>query len=134
MAVYTEGIYLNELLKWEQDKAYSRELVMLASGSLSMGAVIGLVTATSMVVEWNPDATDGSETIYGFLIADADASGGPVNAVAIVRDAIIVPGYLVWSAGITDMQKVTAMAQFNAKGIVTRWDGTALLGGEETNL
>lgn len=42
------------------------------------------------------------------------------DAVVIVRDAHIVPEYLVWPAGATDGQKAAALAQMYAQGILTR--------------
>lgn len=63
----------------------------------------------------------GSQDAYGILTADCDASGGAKDAVAIVRDAIIVPANLVWPDGspaVSADEKTAALAQLAAKGIV----------------
>jgi len=65
-------------------------------------------------------AVDGSQNACGFVIAAYDASGGDVEGVAIVRDAIIDPDNLVWPDGATADQKAAALAELKAAGIITR--------------
>lgn len=72
------------------------------------------------VAEIDFDALDGSADAYGILTADADASDGDLEAVAIVRDARIVTDNLVWpttSPAVTDAQKAAALAQLKEKNI-----------------
>lgn len=64
-------------------------------------------------------AVDGTQIAAGFVIAAYDATDGALAGVAVVRDAVIDPLNLVWPAGITAGEKVTALDQLAAKGIVT---------------
>lgn len=97
MNVMIEKDRLNDVLKWEQEKYFSREkVVILAGEDLPMAAVVGKITASGKLVKIDYAASDGSEYPYGFLIADYDASLADLEGVAIVRDALIDPGYLAW--------------------------------------
>lgn len=224
MSSQNQGNTLQDILKWEEDNRYSREIVTVASGQdLSLGAVIGKITkaltnspSTEGIVEdsnagtgtvtavtlgrkakqgtyrivcakiegspeepilhvFDPDGlrladggigeyesdhvnftfadgspadtaagdswiivvgegggqvkaidydgVDGSQDAHGFVTAAVDATGGAVDAVAVVRDAVIVPGNLVWpdvSPEWTDDQKAAALAQLAARGIIAR--------------
>jgi hypothetical protein len=111
MNVMVEKDRLNDVLKWEQDNHYSREkIVILAGEDLPMGGVVGQVTASGKIVKIDYAASDGSQVAYGFLIADYDASLADVEGAAIVRDALIDPGYLAWpmafTGGGTDVPRV----------------------------
>lgn len=64
-------------------------------------------------------AVDGTQIAAGFTIAAYDATGGAIQGVAVVRDAVIDPLNLVWPSGFSAGQKVTALDQMAAKGIVT---------------
>lgn len=64
-------------------------------------------------------AVDGTQIAAGFTIAAYDATAGALPGVAVVRDAVIDPLNLVWPAGISAGQKITALDQLAAKGIVT---------------
>lgn len=63
---------------------------------------------------------DGSRDAFGIALSDYDATGGDVEGVAVVRDAVIDAANLVWPEGATDDQKAAALAQLKEKGIVTR--------------
>lgn len=124
MAVQTESNRLGDIVKWEEDNHFSRDPVVVASGeNLPIGTIVGKVTATGKMVELDPIATDGSEEAAGFLIADCDASAADVNAVIIAREAIVVSSGLVWNVAVTDPEKVIALAELKALGIIVRDEG-----------
>jgi hypothetical protein len=68
-------------------------------------------------------AVDGTSEAYGIITDDCDASLADKDAVAIVKDAVIIAANLVWpdvSPAWTTDQKNAALAQLYAKGIVAR--------------
>lgn len=121
MATYTESNKVSDIVRWEQDKAYSREEVTIASGqNLAIGTVLGKVTSSGEYTQINFSATDGSEDAAGILLGDVDASSGAAQGVALVRDSIVITTDLVWPSGATEAQKNQALAQLKELGIVTR--------------
>jgi len=121
MAALTEGNRLGDILYWEEDNRFSREKVTVASGeNLAIGTVVGKVTATGKVVQFDPAGLDGSESAYGIVIDNYDATNGDVEGVAIVRDAIVNPDNLVWPDGATPEQISAALDGLAAKGVITR--------------
>lgn len=121
MAALTEMTRLGDLVYWEEDARFSRENVVVASGStLAIGTVVGKVTATGKVVQINFSGNDGSQNAYGVVIDDYDATNGDVRGVAIVREAVVNDSKLVWPSGATAEQKANALAQLAAKGVITR--------------
>ena len=121
MAVDTKSISVGDIVYWEEDNNYSRDDITVASGqTLSLGAVIGKVTASGEYAEHNPGASDGTENAAGIILADCDASSAAADSVALVREAIIGADNLVWRTGATDQQKADALADLKALGIIAR--------------
>ncbi|OAI74696.1 bacteriophage-related protein, partial [Ralstonia solanacearum] len=74
MPVLQEPLNLGDLLKYEAPNLYSRERVTVAAGqTLSLGTVVGMVTATGKVKQLDPSATDGSQYAAGVLMQACDA-------------------------------------------------------------
>ena len=87
--------------------------ITIAVGSLSVKEIALGALAT----------VDGAQHAYGILTDDCDASLAAVQAVAIVKDAVIVAANLVWPDGspaVSAAEKVAALAELYAKGIVAR--------------
>jgi hypothetical protein len=121
MAVTTEGNYLGDFLKWEEENRYSREKVVFASGnSISLGEVVGKVTSTGKYVPLDTGAADGSETAAGIALGDYDASSADKEGVILARDAIVADSGLVWPDGIASGDKTTAQGQLKSLGIIFR--------------
>jgi hypothetical protein len=61
--MFSEGLNLGDLLKYEAPNLYSRDQVTVAAGqNLPLGTVVGMVTATTAKVKQiDPAATDGSQ-------------------------------------------------------------------------
>jgi hypothetical protein len=112
----------SELVKYEEGAIqYSRDQIILATGNnLTLGAVLGIVTASGEYAQFDPAAVDGSEIARAVLIEDADASLADVKTVALRRHCVVSKKALVWKAGTTDPQKAAALAQLEAIGIVAR--------------
>jgi hypothetical protein len=120
--VFTEGINLGDLLKYEAPNLYSRDQVTVAAGQvLALGAVVGVITANSKVKAVDPSATDGSQTAAGVLIQAVDANlADRDDGLIVARHVIVADHALVWPTGITVAEKKSASAQLKALGILVR--------------
>ncbi len=77
MTVLTEGYYLNELLKWEQEgNLYSRETVTILNGQdLPLGAVIGKVKTSCPTTGTAGGTNTGAGTCTGVTAGDQVKAG-----------------------------------------------------------
>lgn len=119
----TEKDRLGTLLKHEAEKNYCREVVTVAEGqNLTMGTIVGIKTAddTCKIVSIADDETDGSDTVYGVLLEDVDASTAAKKAVVVARDAIVIKTALVYPDGATAAQKKAVIKGLEARGIIAR--------------
>ena len=121
---HTEGLYLGDIVKFEEDGRYSRKNVVILAGAgaareLVRGQVLGKNSATGKYEALNPVATDGTENAAGILLYDATAPDGvDVEGVALVRHATVMASQLVWPDGATEEQKTAALAQLDALGVI----------------
>ena len=122
MPVITEGLNLGDLLKYEAPNLYSRDQVTVAAGqNLVLGTVVGIETATAKVKQIDPAATDGTEVAAGVLATSVDASLiDREDGILIARHAVVADHTLTWPAGITPLDKATAIAQLQAAGVLVR--------------
>ena len=120
--VFTEGLNLGDLLKYEAPNLYSRDQITVAAGQvLALGAVVGVITASSKVKVVDPSASDGSEVAAGVLIQAVDANlADRDDGLIVARHAIVADHALVWPTGITVAEKKSASAQLKALGILVR--------------
>ncbi len=81
---------------------------------------ITVTTTLDKYKAYNPANSDGSQTAYGVLYAAVDASGGDTDGVALLRDAEINAGEIIWFAGATDLQKAAGLRQLRRQGILAR--------------
>jgi len=122
MPTLTQAPNLGDLLKYEAPNLYSREQATVAAGqNLSLGAVVGIDAATGKLKALDPTASDGSEVAVGVLALAVDATLiDREDAILIARHAIVARHALVWPVGITAAQKLAAIAQIEAHGILVR--------------
>jgi hypothetical protein len=123
MAVIEEGKNLGDLLNWELDRNYCREVVTVASGqNLKQGAIVGIVTTTGFakIVSIDPEEEDGSDAAVGVILEDADATSGAKSAVIIARAAIVIADGVTFPAGASDSQKKKIAGELKAVGILIR--------------
>lgn len=120
MSTLTEKNYQGDLILFEEDKDFSRELVTIAAGAnLTLGAVLGKITANGKYAHSAPGAVDGSEAPVAVLIEDAAAAAADVQAVALVRHARVRRSALNFEASIdTAGERDTAVDALNAIGII----------------
>lgn len=99
----------------------SRDNKTIAAGSVVVsGQVCGDVTATGETKGLNVGASTGEQTATGISMYRYDATAGKVMGAFIVRDSEVKEEELVWPAGITGSQKLTAIGQLKALGIIIR--------------
>jgi hypothetical protein len=127
MAAIEEGKNLGDLLNWELDRNYCREVVTIASGQdLKRGAIVGIVTATGfaksvyLITGAQNEVLDGSEVAVGVILDEVDATGGAKKAVIVSRAAIVLADEIIFTAGATDAQKKKITKDLDARGIVIR--------------
>jgi hypothetical protein len=127
VSVTIQPNYLGDVLKYEADNRYCREIVTVLGGvgtdrELKLGTVLGKITASGKVKAVDFAANDGSETAMGVLVTDVTAPAGTdVSAVAVVDGpALVSDKGLVWPAGATGEQKAAAIAQLKTAGIKVR--------------
>ncbi|MCE8556318.1 head decoration protein [Ruegeria pomeroyi] len=121
MPTLTETPHPGGFLVWEAFRDYTRETITVASGTLEPGTVLGKITASGKYAAHDPAAVDGTETAVAVLWGKADASGGDVPAVALVRGPAIVNRHdLVFAGTPTDPEITAAHTALLAAGILTR--------------
>lgn len=120
--VFNEEQNLGDLIKYEADNLYSRDLVIVAPGqNLVLGQVVGEVTATGQIVALQPAASDGSQIAIGINLTPIVTGENPnPDGLILARHAAVADGALVWPAGITPEQQTTAVAQLRALGVLIR--------------
>lgn len=121
-AVLTEPLNLGDLLKYEAPNLYSRDRVTVASGqNLPLGTVVGIVTASGKVTRIDPSATDGTQVAAGVLLQACDATlADSDDGLIVARHAIVSDHALAWPEAITNAEKLTAIAQLKALGVLVR--------------
>lgn len=122
MTTLNEGAYSGDVVLFEEDNRYSREAITVASGeTLTVGAVLGKVTASGEYRLSAPGSSDGSQTPVAVLIQeDVDASAAAQTGVAIVRHARVMKSGLVFDATInTQTERDAAYAALADVGIIT---------------
>jgi Bacteriophage lambda head decoration protein D len=126
MTTLTNTPTLGDLLKFELNGNYSREVVTLKSGTnYALGSVLGKITASGKY-RLSPAAQvvgdEGAETANTVLIEAVDASAGDKTGLVVARGpAIVSKAALVFDATVDQAGEKTAKhVQLAAAGIVPR--------------
>ena len=90
MPILTETPHAGGFLVWEALRDYCRSTVILASGNLQPGTILGKITASGKYAAHDPAASNGTQTAAAILWNSVDASGGDTNAVVLIRGPAIV--------------------------------------------
>ena len=121
MTTLTETTHPGGFLVWEAFRDYTRETITIAAGTLDPGTVLGKITASSKYAAHDPAAVDGTETAVAVLWGKADAAGGEMPAVALIRGPAIVNRHDLVFAGTPSEGEITAAhAALLAVGILVR--------------
>jgi hypothetical protein len=117
----TETTHPGGFLVWEAFRDYTREVVTIAAGDLYPGTVLGKVTASGNYAAHDPAAVDGTETAVAVLWGRADATGGEVPGVALVRGPAVVNRHdLVFAGSPSEAEIDAAHATLLVAGILVR--------------
>ena len=122
MSVLAEPLNLGDLLKYEAPNLYSRDRVTVASGqNLPLGTVLGIVTASGKYKQIDPSAEDGTQVAAGVLLQACDATLiDRDDGLVVARHAVVAHHALAWPDAITTAEKLAAVAQLKALGVLVR--------------
>jgi hypothetical protein len=125
--IATRKPLLGNLLKHEYAKehGYCREVVTVNitdATSLSVGSVLGKVTATGKYTVSDSAAVDGSEVAAAIVVANTDVAAATDTEVAVLvrGPAIIAKQALVFDVAHDAGQIETAVAEIESLGVVVR--------------
>lgn len=119
MPVQTQPKTLADLLLVEVAPGWSKDPVLYAAGAVyPLGTVLALVN--DKVQALDPAGTGAAKKAWAVAADNVDAAAGDKKGPAIARGAAVDLAELIWPAAITDVQKATALAELEARGIVAR--------------
>ncbi|MBZ0130597.1 MAG: head decoration protein [Rhodobacteraceae bacterium] len=123
MSVLTQPPSQGDLLKFEVNPNYSREIVTLLLGiPYPVGAVLGRITTSGKYKLATSGGTDGAETAAAVLLYAVDATLADATGIVLVRGpAIVSRAALAYDGSVDDAAKITTkLGQLTALGIVAR--------------
>ncbi|MER2520953.1 MAG: head decoration protein [Bdellovibrionales bacterium] len=126
MTALVQAPTLGDLLKYELEPRYSREIVTLKAGAVyALGAVLGKITATgkyrlSPITEVSGD--EGAEDASAVLLEAVDATGADAIGLVAVRGPVLLAKTLLSYDSSVDQpsEKAAKLAQLAAHGLVAR--------------
>ena len=123
MPVLTEPPSMGDVLKYEVNPNYTREVVTLLAGMpYPVGAVLGRITASGKYKLATSGGTDGAQTATAVLLYSVDATLADAVGIVIARGpAIVSRAGLAYDATVDDGAKITTkIGQLAAAGIIAR--------------
>ncbi|MBW6496566.1 MAG: head decoration protein [Burkholderiaceae bacterium] len=123
MPVLTEQPSMGDVLKYEVNPNYTREVITLLQGlPYPVGSVLGQITASGKYTLSPATGTDGSQLASAVLLYAVDATlADAVGIVAARGPAIVSRAGLAYEGTVNDSAKITAkLAQLAAVGIIAR--------------
>ena len=123
MPVLTEPPSMGDVLKYEVNPNYTREVVTLLAGMpYPVGAVLGRITASGKYKLATSGGSDGAQTASAVLLYAVDATLADATGIVVARGpAIVSRAALAYDATVDDAAKITTkIGQLAAVGIVAR--------------
>jgi hypothetical protein len=123
MPVLTEPPSMGDVLKYEVNPNYTREVVTLLAGMpYPVGAVLGRITASGKYKLATSGGTDGAQTASAVLLYAVDATLADATGIVVARGpAIVSRAALAYDATVDDAAKITTkIGQLAAAGIIAR--------------
>jgi hypothetical protein len=123
MPVLTEPPSMGDVLKYEVNPNYTREVVTLLAGTAyPVGAVLGRITASGKYKLATSGGSDGAQTATAVLLYAVDATLADATGIVVARGpAIVSRAALAYDATVDDGAKIaTKIGQLAAAGIVAR--------------
>ncbi|WP_210880150.1 head decoration protein [Roseovarius autotrophicus] len=123
MPVLTEPPSMGDVLKYEVNPNYTREVITLLQGMpYPVGSVLGKITASGKYKLATSGGTDGAQTASAVLLYAVDATLADAMGIVVVRGPSIVSrAGLAYDATVDDGAKITAkLGQLATVGIIAR--------------
>lgn len=126
MPTLTKAPSLGDLLKYELNANYCREIVTLKSGTdYPLGAVLGEITDSGSYRLSPADEVtgdEGAEVASAVLIEAVDATGGAQQGLVVARGPVVLSkAALVYDGSVEEESEVTAkLDQLTAAGLIAR--------------
>jgi hypothetical protein len=123
MPVLTEPPSMGDVLKYEVNPNYTREVITLLAGTAyPVGAVLGRITASGKYKLATSGGSDGAQTASAVLLYAVDATLADATGIVLARGpAIVSRASLAYDATVDDAAKITTkIGQLAAAGIVAR--------------
>ena len=123
MPVLTEPPSMGDVLKYEVNPNYTREVITLLAGMpYPVGAVLGRITASGKYKLATSGGTDGAQTATAVLLYAVDATLADAEGIVVARGpAIVSRAALAYDATVDDAAKITTkIGQLAAAGIIAR--------------
>ncbi len=123
MPVLTQSPLVGDVVKYECNPNFTREVVTLLTGSIyEIGSVLGQITTGGKYKLSTDTGSDGAQVAAGVLIQRVDASAGDAQGLIVKRGpALVADALLLFDASVSDAPKKAAKrAQLVTLGIVPR--------------
>ncbi len=123
MTVLTQPPSTGDVLKYEVNPNYTREVVTLLMGlPYPVGSVLGRVTANGKYKLATSGGTDGAQTASAVLLYAVDATVADAVGIVVARGPSIVSrAALAYDASVDDAAKITTkLGQLASVGIIAR--------------
>ena len=123
MPVLTEPPSMGDVLKYEVNPNYTREVITLLQGlPYPVGSVLGKITASGKYTLSPATGADGSQVASAGLLYAVDATLADATGIVVARGPTIVSrAGLAYGATVDDGTKIIAkIAQLAAVGIIAR--------------
>ena len=123
MSVLTQPPSMGDVLKYEVNPNYTREIVTLLEGMpYPVGSVLGKITASGKYKLATSGGSDGAQTAIAVLLYPVDATLSDATGIVVARGpAIVSRDGLAYDASVDDGAKITTkLGQLAAVGIIAR--------------
>jgi len=123
MPVLTEKPSMGDVLKYEVNPNYTREVITLLSGMpYPVGSVLGRITVNGKYKLATSGGTDGAQIASAVLLYAVDATLADATGIVVARGPSIVSrAGLAYDATVDDGAKITTkLGQLAAVGIIPR--------------
>jgi hypothetical protein len=123
MPVLTDQPSLGDVLKYEVNPNYTREVITLLQGQpYPVGSVLGRITASGKFKMATSGGNDGAQTAIAVLLYAVDATLADAIGIVLVRGpAIVSRAGLAYDTTVDDAAKLTTkIGQLAAVGIIAR--------------
>ncbi|CAN1576389.1 Head decoration protein D [Paracoccaceae bacterium] len=123
MPVLTEQPSMGDVLKYEVNPNYTREVITLLQGlPYPVGSVLGKITASGKYTLSAATGADGAQVAVAVLLYPVNATLADATGIVVARGPSIVSrAGLAYEGTVNDAAKITAkIAQLAAVGIIAR--------------